>query len=43
MEVLKLWNVSQKITLTTTTLFSLDENKVLLSQGTCDLNGALVF
>ena len=41
MELLEL--VSQKIELTTTILFCLDENKVILSQGTCNLNGALIF
>ena len=43
MELLKLWNISQKIALTTTILFCLDENKVILLQGTCYLDGALIF
>ena len=43
MELLKLWNISQKIALTTTILFCLDENKVILLQGTCNLDEALIF
>ena len=41
MELLKL--LSQKIQLTTTILFCLDKNKVILSQGTCNFNGAVIF
>ena len=43
MDLLKLWNVSQIITLTATVLFCLDENKVVLSHGTCNFNRVLIF
>ena len=42
MELLNFLNVNQKITLSTTTLFCIDENR-FISQGTCNLNGKLTF
>ena len=43
MELLKLLNSSKKITVNATILFYLDENKVILSQGTCHFKGVLIF